>query len=91
MGKGLSFFVMLLLLFATYYVGKANGALGKITGGSYKVDNMVVAVLEDDSAEKIDDAASYTFGVQYAMGGEDVRAAVSDINEKLGTEIEISS
>lgn len=87
-GKGLSFFVMFLLLFATYYVGKANGALGKITGGSYKVDNMVVAVLEDDSAEKIDDAASYTFGVQYAMGGEDVRAAVSDINEKLGTEIQ---
>lgn len=87
-GKGLSFFIMFLLLFATYYVGKANGALGKITGGSYKVDNMVVAVLADDKAEKIDDAASYTFGVQYAMGGEDVKAAVSDIDEKIGTEIQ---
>ena len=79
---------MILLLFATYYIGKANGALGKISGGSYKVDNMVVAVLADDGADKIEDAASYTFGVQYAMSGDDVRSAVADINEKLGTEIQ---
>ena len=87
-GKIFSFFIMILLLFATYYIGKANGALGKISGGSYKVDNMVVAVLADDGAEKIEDAASYTFGVQYAMSGDDVRSAVADINEKLGTEIQ---
>lgn len=87
-GKLFSFFIMILLLFATYYIGKANGALGEISGGSYKVDNMVVAVLAEDGAEKIDDAASYTFGVQYAMSGDDVRSAVADINEKLGTEIQ---
>ena len=86
--RSLAFFIMILLLFATYYIGKANGALGKISGGSYKVDNMVVAVLADDGAEKIEDAASYTFGVQYAMSGDDVRSAVADINEKLGTEIQ---
>lgn len=87
-GKIFSFFIMILLLFATYYIGKANGALGKISGGSYKVDNMVVAVLADDGADKIEDAALYTFGVQYAMSGDDVRSAVADINEKLGTEIQ---
>lgn len=87
-GKIFSFFIMILLLFATYYIGKANGALGKISGGSYKVDNMVVAVLADDGADKIEDAAAYTFGVQYAMSGDDVRSAVADINEKLGTEIQ---
>ena len=87
-GKIFSFFIMILLLFATYYIGKANGALGKISGGSYKVDNMVVAVLADDGAEKIEDAASYTLGVQDAMSGDDVRSAVADINEKLGTEIQ---
>ena len=87
-GKFFSFFIMILLLFATYYIGKANGALGKISGGSYKVDNMVVAVLADDGADKIEDAALYTFGVQYAMSGDDVRSAVADINEKLGTEIQ---
>lgn len=88
-GKIFCFFVMILLLFATYYIGKANGALGEISGGSYKVDNMVVAVLSEDTAETIDDASAYTFGVQYTMGGEDVRAAVADINEKLGTEIQV--
>ena len=87
-GKLFSFFIMLLLLFATYYIGKAKGALGEISGGSYKVDNMVVAVLANDNAEVIDDTVSYKFGVQYAMSGDDVRSAVADINKKLGTEIQ---
>lgn len=87
-GKIFSIFMMLVLLLATYYVTKANGAIGKITGGSYKVDNMVVAVLAGDSAESIEDAASYLFGVQYGMGGDDVRKAEQDINAKIGGTIQ---
>ena len=87
-GKVFSLFIMILLLFTTYYIGKAKGALGEISGGSYKVDNMVVAVLVNDDAEVIDDTVAYKFGVQYTMSGDDVRSAVADINEKLGTEIQ---
>lgn len=87
-GKVFSLFIMILLLFTTYYIGKAKGALGEISGGSYKVDNMLVAVLVNDDAEVIDDTVAYKFGVQYTMSGDDVRSAVADINEKLGTEIQ---
>jgi LCP family protein required for cell wall assembly len=48
---------------------------------------MVVAVKESDPAEKLEDAASYQFGVQYALQRSDVEAAVANINEKLGSQI----
>lgn len=88
-GKLVSILLIVTLSFGTYYIGKANGALDQITGGSYKVDNMVVAVLKDDPAESIEDAKSYTFGVQYKMGKADMEAAVSYIQEELGTDIEL--
>ena len=49
----------------SYYVAQANNMIGKITGSNYKVDKMVVAVRADDSAETIEDAADYTYGVQF--------------------------
>ena len=58
-----------------------------ISGGDTKVTKMVVAVKESDPAEKLEDAASYQFGVQYALQRSDVEAAVANINEKLGSQI----
>src|SRR5699024_9363799 len=63
-GKVFSLVVVCFLSIGTYYIAKTNDVIGMITGGSFRVDNMVVAVLADDPAEGIEDAADYTVGIQ---------------------------
>ena len=43
--------------------------------------------MKDNSAETLEDAKDYTFGVQYKMNGEQIKQTVQAINEELGTEI----
>lgn len=87
-GKIYSVFISLILIIGSYYMFKTNGTVEEISGGNTKVDQMVVAVLADDPAENIEDAASYDFGVQYALKGDEVRQTVAAINEELGKEIQ---
>lgn len=89
-GKIFSLLLIVLITVAGYAIGKINGAFGQITDGNYKVDNMVVAVLKEDSAKKISDAKDYTFGVQYKLGGQDVKKAVEEINKELKTSIKLT-
>lgn len=86
-GKLISVFMSAVLVFGSYYVVKANTMVAAISGGDKKVDKVVVAVLKDNPAETIEDAASYSFGVQYAMKGDEIRGTISEINTKLGLEI----
>lgn len=88
-GKILSVLISAILAVGCYYLGMVNGAFDAVTGGEYKIDNMVVAVLIDDPAETIEDAKDYSFAVQYSIGASDVKQAVSTINKELGTEINI--
>ena len=87
LGKAFSLLMVCVLSLGTFYVAKTNDIIGKITGGSYRVDKMVVAVRADDSAEAIEDAMDYSFGVQFEQGGDNMQAAVNDIQNVLGTEI----
>lgn len=88
LGSILSIIMILLLGLASFYIGKVNGAMGAVTGGgTYKIDNMVVAVLDEDPAQTLEDAKDYTFGVQYQLGGDDVKEAVETINEELSMKI----
>lgn len=86
-GKIFGVIMSIVLLAGSYYVFKTNGMIGKISGGDYKLDKVVVAVLADDPAEKIKDASAYNFGVQYAMKGDEVRETVSEIGEEVGNDI----
>lgn len=86
-GKLVSVFMSAVLVFGSYYVVKANSMVAEISGGDKKVDKVVVAVLKDNPAETIEDAAGYSFGVQYAMKGDEIRGTISEINGKLGSEI----
>ena len=70
----------------SYYVAQANNMIGKITGSNYKVDKMVVAVRADDSAETIEDAAGYTYGVQFEKGADNIQTAVTDIEKQIGVD-----
>ena len=53
------------LAFGSFYVFKTNGTVQAISNGGMKLDKMAVAVLADDPAETIRDAAAYNFA--YSM------------------------
>ena len=89
-GIGGKIFIVLfsiVLFTASYYLFKTTDTIQEISGGNKKVTKMVVAVKESDPAQSLEDAVGYQFGVQYAMQGDDVRAAVENVNSVLGTQI----
>lgn len=86
-GKVISIIISIILAAGSYYLGLINGAFDSLIGGTHKIDNMVVAVLIDDPAETIQDAADYAFGVQYKLGAEDITKTVDEINRVLEKEI----
>lgn len=87
--KIISVLLSLIFFMASFYVFKTGNAVASISmNESVKVDNIVVAVLKDDPAQYLDDVKDYTFGVQYVLKGEEVREAVSAIEENLGKELD---
>ena len=86
LGKVFSLLMAVVMFTGSYYVAQANNMIGKITGGNYKVDKMVVAVRADDSAETIEDAANYTYGVQFEKGADNIQTAVTDIEKQIGVD-----
>lgn len=88
-GKILSGVITILLLVGSYFIFQASGTLSAITGGDVKVDNMVVAVLADDPAEDIQDAADYVFGVQYTLKGDETTSAITAIEEEEGLVLDV--
>ena len=89
-GKVYSIFMSVIMIIGSYYMFKTGGMLEKISGGNMMVDKMVVAVSADDPAESIQDAASYTFGVQYALKGEQVRETLDAVNAELGSSVSVT-
>lgn len=88
-GKVLTGILAIVLFIGSFYIFKISGTLSDISGGSVKVDHMVVAVLDDDPAESIEDVADYVFGVQYSMDEDDVADTIDAIEEELGTTINV--
>lgn len=88
-GKVMSVIICLVLALGSYYLLITNNLLASITGLGYKIDKVVVVVLDDDPAQSIQDAADYTFGIHSSLSKDSVDAAVSEINETLGKEISI--
>lgn len=86
-GKLYSFLIIVVLAIGTYYIARTNNMLAAITGGAFRVNDMVVAVLADDPAETLEDAAGYNFGVQFETGSDNMQTTITDIQEQLGTDI----
>ncbi len=86
-GKVISVIISIIMAIGAYFLFKTSGTISDITGGDYKLDNVVVAVMADDPAETINDAADYTFGVQYQMNGDQITETVNAINQELGSQI----
>lgn len=89
-GKVFSVVMSAILMVGTFYVHKGNSVFSNVAAGGSQTDNMVVAVRKSDSAESIDDASDYLFGVQYSKGGQNVEAAVQNISDETSHDIEVT-
>lgn len=89
-GKVLSVIMIVILGVASYALIQANSLLDNITGNEYKIDKMVVIVMNNDEAEKLEDAISYQFGVQTldaGAEGEKSKKAIEEIQDRFDTEL----
>ncbi len=89
-GKIYSLFMVCILAFGTFNIAEANNMLSMITGGNVRVDKMAVAVRADDPAQTIEDTIDYNFGVQFQQGGDNIQTAVNNLEEELGTALEMT-
>ena len=62
-----------------FYVTMANQLMEDVGGASYKIDNMVVVVKNDDPAETLADAMDYSFGVQTTQDQVNTQLMLKDI------------
>lgn len=60
--------------------------MGRSQAATIKRDKTVVAVRADDLAETIEDAADYTYGVQFEKGADNIQTAVADIEKQVGVD-----
>lgn len=88
-GKFICVLLTICLGTGSFYLIKTNNMLASITNTSgLRIDEMAVVVLVEDAAETIEDAANYSYGVQYMLNGDHVDETVEHINEVLEAEIE---
>ena len=85
-GKLLSLMLTFALAVGSYYVVKTNDMIGMIAGGGHKTQMIAVAVLEDDDAQTLEDAAGYTFGLHLEEGGG-MEEALLAVEKELGADI----
>ncbi len=90
-GKIESLVLCVVLILGTYYLSATRTFLGDVTGSTIKVDNMVIAVMKDDPAQSLADAAEYTFGVQMVLDGENTEKILQDITKNIGHDVNVQS
>lgn len=83
--------VSAVLLYGSVSLFQATAAMKEISShGDEKINEIVVAVLAEDEAETIGDAADYLFGVQYALKGEEIRQTVAAIEKETGKTLRLT-
>lgn len=89
-GKIVSIIMCIILGIAVYALVEANSLLGEVTDSEYKIDKMVVIVMDNDPAETMEDALSYEFGVQSLQNGsegEKASKAITQLEEDYNTDL----
>lgn len=87
LGKLIGILITLVLMFGSYFIFKMNVAIQDVTQINGKVHTVVVAVLEEDKAQTLQDAKDYNFGVQYKFKGDLIKEAVGIVNKEVGQNI----
>ena len=88
-GKVYSFLLICVLTYGAFHIMETNNMIARITSGGFKKDTIFVAVLADDPAETLEDASGYKFGVQFEKDAQNMQTAVTDIQDQLGTDIDM--
>lgn len=86
-GKILSLLLIVILAAGSYYVIKTNDMIGMIANGGHKTQMIAVAVLEEDEAQSLQDAAGYLFGLRVEENGG-MEEALLAVEKEMGTDIE---
>lgn len=88
LGKVYGIFMIAGLSVGVFYIAKTTNLIGQISGNAFKTEKVVVAVLDSDPAEKLEDAAEYQFGIQFDKGADTMESALATISEELGQDVE---
>lgn len=89
-GKIYSIFLIIVLSIGVFYIAKTTNLIGQISGNAYKTEKVVVAVLEEDAAQSLQDTADYQFGVQFDKGAESLESALVTMEEEMGQDISVT-
>lgn len=88
-GKVISVIMCLVLILGSVYVMKTKYTLDTVTNTKmYQTDKIVIAVLAEDEAASVEDAADYEFGIMSALDRSKVDQAIEQINSNLKSEID---
>ena len=87
--KLVSILMSAVLVFGSVYLFRTHNAVADISGDSLgkQVDSVLVAVLQDDPAEKVQDTADYIYGVQHSAVEDEIHHAMKKVNEDAGAEV----
>ncbi len=86
-GKIFSIVLCIVLIVGNYYMIITNKAIDKVTEDvAYNIDYIDVVVMANDPAQKIEDAADYTFGTQATFEPINLNTAINDIEDAIGKE-----
>lgn len=88
-GAAVSILSGLIMGIGIIYLAKADAVLKNVGGATYKTDNMIVVVQNEDPAKKIEDAKNYRFGIQTVLDQDNNALMVKDIEDKVGREIKL--
>lgn len=89
-GIVISVLVSIGCLTGIFYLLRADSAMQKIGGATYKTDNMVVVVKQSCTATELKEAGNYRFGKQTAADQDNTNLMVDKIQEVVGREINIT-
>ncbi|MGI6072054.1 MAG: LCP family protein [Lachnospiraceae bacterium] len=83
-GMILSVLMSFILLIGSIYIVIADSTIAAITGGAAGYKVYYVAVLKDDKAESIKDAADYVFGTSKVLETEEFEKALEVLRKRTG-------
>ena len=86
-GTVISVITSIFIILAIFGFQQFNYFISAIESDGLKVDNMVVAVRLDNSADTIEDAKNYEFGVQTTIDKKNTDKMIQEIESKVGKTI----
>lgn len=86
--------IIIISIFGCVYLGRTQSVLKEVTMDAdedvYKVDSIVVAVLQDDQAQTMDDALLYNFGILKTLDRDNTNTVIAEIEANAGIELTVT-